>query len=195
MNNNLKEANEDFKQGRFLIITDDEDRENEGDLVIAAEHITKEAINFMITHGKGLVCIAMTGKRLDQLKIPLMTRINTENTRCQFTVSVDHKDVSTGISAEDRELTVKKLIDKDAEPKDFLIPGHVFPLRANDNGLNERQGHTEAAIKLCNLANLYEAAVICEIINHDGTMARNNDLEKFSKKHDIKIIKIKDLLG
>ena len=190
----IKDAIEDIKEGKFIIIVDDEQRENEGDLVIAAEKITAEKINFMITNGKGLVCMPIIGSRLDELKIPLMTNVNTEVTKCQFTVSVDAKNVSTGISAFDRALTIKTILDKNTKPEDLLKPGHMFPLRYNGEGVLSRAGHTEAAVDIVKLAKLYPAAVICEIINDDGTMARLGDLEKFSDKYNLKLIRIKDLV-
>ena len=134
------------------------------------------------------------GKRLDELKIPLMVEENTENTKCQFTVSVDHKDVSSGISADERALTIKKIIDKNTKPEDFLRPGHMFPLKSSENGVLERQGHTEAAVDLCKLAGLQPIAVIAEIMNDDGTMAKLPDLEEFAKKHKLSIYTIKDLI-
>lgn len=190
----IEDIVKDIKEGKFIIVVDDELRENEGDLVIAAEKADAEKINFMITHGKGLVCMPIIGSRLDELNIPLMTEINTEVTKCSFTVSIDHKDVSTGISAFDRALTIKKILDKNTKPEDLLRPGHMFPLRYEEGGVLKRAGHTEAAVDLAKLANLYPAAVICEIINDDGTMARLNDLEKFSEKYNLKIIRIKDLV-
>ncbi len=190
----VEKAIKDFKEGKFLIIVDDKDREDEGDLAIAAEKISSQKINFMISKAKGLVCISMTPERLDELKIPLMVKNNTESTRCQFTVSVDHKDAGTGISAGSRALTIRKLVDKGSKPEDFLRPGHVFPLRYNSGGLRIRQGHTEASIELCKLSGLYPAAVICEIIKEDGKMARIKYLEEFSKKHNIRILKIRNLL-
>ena len=189
----VEDVVKDIKDGKFVVIVDDENRENEGDLVIAAEKIDSDKINFMITHGKGLVCMPITGKRLDELGIELMAEDNTENTKCMFTVSVDSKDVSTGISAYDRALTVKKLIDKDSKKEDFLRPGHMFPLRYEEGGVLKRAGHTEAAVDIAKLAGLYPAAVICEIINDDGRMARLGDLEKFSEKHNLRMIRIEDL--
>jgi len=190
----IEDAVEDIKQGNFVIIVDDENRENEGDLVIAAEKIDAEKINFMIKYGRGLVCMPVIGSRLDELKIPLMTDVNTEVTKCAFTISVDAKNVSTGISAFDRALTVKTILDKKTKPKDLLRPGHMFPLRNEEGGVLARAGHTEAAVDIAKLAGLYPAAVICEIINDDGTMARLKDLEKFSEEHNLKMIKIKDLV-
>jgi len=193
MIDSIEGAIKDIKEGKFIIIVDDENRENEGDLVIAAEKIDADKINFMITHGKGLVCVPMLKERLDELGIPLMAEVNTEVTKCAFTVSVDHKDVSTGISAFDRALTIKKLIDENSKKEDFLRPGHMFPLMYKEGGVLKRKGHTEAAIDVVKLAGLYPAAVICEIINDDGTMARVDDLEKFSERFGLKIVKIKDL--
>lgn len=190
----IPSAVEDVKDGKIIIIVDDESRENEGDLVFAAEKVTSEKVNFMITHGKGLVCMPIIKSRLEELDIPLMTEENTEVTKCQFTVSVDHKDVSTGISAADRALTVKKIIDKETKPNDLLKPGHMFPLKYNGKGVIERQGHTEASVDIVKLAGLYPAAVICEMINEDGTMARLKDLEAFSSKHGLKMISIRDLV-
>lgn len=188
----IEDAVKDIKDGKFVVIVDGEDRENEGDLVIAAEKVTPEKINFMITHGRGLVCMPITGKRLDELGIELMAENNTENTKCMFTVSVDAKNVSTGISAFDRALTIKRLIDKNSKKEDFLKPGHMFPLRY-EGGVLKRAGHTEAAVDIAKLAGLYPAAVICEIINDDGRMARLEDLEKFSEKHNLRMIRIEDL--
>jgi len=190
----IEDAVKDIKDGKFIIIVDDENRENEGDLVIAAEKIDSDKINFMIKHGRGLVCVPIISSRLDELKIPLMTEENTEVTKCAFTVSVDHKNVSTGISAYDRALTIKKLIDKTSKKEDFLRPGHMFPLRYEENGVLSRAGHTEAAVDIAKLAGMYPAAVICEIINDDGRMARLEDLEKFSEKYNLRMIRIKDLV-
>ena len=195
MTASMEDVIKDIKEGKFIIIVDDEQRENEGDLVIAAEKINAEKINFMITHGKGLVCVPMLKKKLDELEIPLMIDVNTEITKCAFTVSVDHKDVSTGISAFDRALTINKLIDKNSKKEDFLKPGHMFPLRYEEGGVLKRRGHTEAAVDAVKLAGLYPAAVICEIINDDGTMARIEDLEKFSERFGLEIVRIKDLVG
>ena len=191
----IEDVVKDIKDGKLVVIVDDENRENEGDLVIAAEKIDSDKVNFMITHGKGLVCMPIIGERLDELGIKLMAENNTENTKCMFTVSVDAKDVSTGISAYDRALTIKKLIDKGSKKEDFLKPGHMFPLRYEEGGVLKRAGHTEAAIDIVKLAGLYPAAVICEIINDDGRMARLEDLEKFSEKHNLRMIRIKDLVG
>src|SRR3989339_250755 len=160
-----------LRKGEFIIITDNRDRENEGDLVIAAEKATPQKINFMIKEAGGLICVPMLGKRLDGLKLPLMTRKNTEFTKCAFTVSVDaKKGTTTGISAYDRARTIKALISNKTKPHDLAKPGHIFPLRCDARGLSKRAGHTEAAIELCKLANLYPAAVICEIIGESGRM-------------------------
>ncbi len=192
---NIKSAIEDFKKGKFLIVTDDEHRENEADLVLAAEKASPEKINFMIKNAKGLVCMPMLGSRLDELQLPLMTKINTELHKCKFTVSVDaKKGTTTGISAYDRAKTIKALIGKNTKPNDLAKPGHVFPLKYDENGLAKRAGHTEAGIELCKLANLYPAAVICEIIGDNGKMAEFDELKRMVKKFGIKIIRIEDLI-
>ena len=191
----IKDAVEDFKKGRFVIVTDDKYRENEADLVLAAEKVTPEKINFMIKNARGLVCVPMLGKRLDELKLPLMTKINTEYTKCAFTVSVDaKKGTKTGISAFDRAKTIKALIGRKTKPSDLAKPGHIFPLRYNKKGLGKRAGHTEAAIELCRLADLYPAAVICEIIGENGRMAKMPELKRFAKKHGLKVIRIMELV-
>ena len=192
---NIKDAVNDFKKGKFVIVVDDKHRENEADLVLAAEKGTPEKINFMIKNARGLVCVPMLGKRLDELKLPLMTKTNTEFTKCAFTVSLDaKKGTTTGISAFDRAKTIKALIDKKTKPGDLAKPGHIFPLRCDKKWLSKRAGHTEAAIELCKLANLYPAAVICEIIGENGKMARMAELKKFARKFNLKIIGIMDLL-
>jgi 3,4-dihydroxy 2-butanone 4-phosphate synthase/GTP cyclohydrolase II len=192
----IEKAIEDFNQGRFLIVVDDEDRENEGDLAIAAEFISADAINFMATHGRGLICTPMEARRLDDLGIEPMVGRNTAPLGTAFAVSVEarHK-VSTGISAEDRANTVKTLIDPASKPADFAKPGHTFPLRAREGGVLVRAGQTEAAVDLARMAGLYPAGVICEIMKRDGTMARMSDLERFSRKHGIGIVTIKDLIS
>ncbi len=184
----------DFKQGKFVIVIDDKNRENEADLVVAAEKVTPEKINFMIKNARGLVCVSMLGKRLDELKLPLMTKINTEFTKCAFTISVDAKTGTTGISAFDRAKTIKALIDKKTKPSDLLKPGHIFPLRCDENGLKKRNGHTEAAIELAKLARLYPAAVICEIIGENGKMAKMPELKRLANRYNLKIIRIRDLV-
>ncbi|MGB2938906.1 MAG: bifunctional 3,4-dihydroxy-2-butanone-4-phosphate synthase/GTP cyclohydrolase II [Candidatus Dormiibacterota bacterium] len=192
---NIEQAIDDVKQGKFLVVVDDEDRENEGDLFIAADFVSADAINFMATHGRGLICTPLEGSRLDDLGIEPMVGRNTAPLGTAFTVSVEarHK-VSTGISAEDRANTVKALIDPTSKPTDFSKPGHTFPLRAREGGVLVRAGQTEAAVDLARMAGLYPAGVICEIMKEDGTMARMPDLEKFSKKHGIGIVTIKDLI-
>jgi 3,4-dihydroxy 2-butanone 4-phosphate synthase/GTP cyclohydrolase II len=189
----VKDAVNDFKKGRFVIVIDDKHRENEADLVLAAEKVTPAKINFMIKHARGLVCVPMLGKRLDELKLPLMTKINTEFTKCAFTVSVDSRKGTTGISAFDRARTIKALIDKKTKPSDLARPGHIFPLRYDERGLSKRAGHTEAAIELCKLAGLYPAAVICEIIGENGKMAKMAELKRMARKFNLKVIKVKDL--
>ena len=191
----IKSAINDFKNGKFVIVVDDKHRENEADLVLAAEKVSPEKINFMIKYARGLVCVPMLGKRLDELKLPQMTKVNTEFHKCKFTVSVDYKyGTTTGISAFDRAKTIKALIDKKTKPSDLAKPGHVFPLRCDQNGFKKRHGHTEAAIELTKLANLYPAAVICEIIGEDGRMAKLPEIKKMSRKWKLKIIRIQELL-
>lgn len=191
----IKDLISDFKRGNFVIVIDDKHRENEADLVFAAEKTTPEKINFMIKHAKGLVCVPMLEKRLDELKLPQMVKTNTEFAKCAFTVSVDYKfGTTTGISAFDRSKTIKALIDKKTKPSDLAKPGHVFPLRYDKKGLKRREGHTEAAIELCRLANLYPAAVICEIIGENGKMARLPEVKRLAKKWNFKIITINDLI-
>ncbi|OGO23016.1 MAG: 3,4-dihydroxy-2-butanone-4-phosphate synthase, partial [Chloroflexi bacterium RBG_16_51_9] len=171
------------------------DRENEGDLTIAAVKVTPEAINFMATHGRGLICVPLTGKRLDELHIPMMVSDNTSKLTTAFTVSVEARyGTTTGISAADRSRTVQVLIDPKTKPDDLLMPGHVFPLRARDGGVLVRTGQTEAAVDLARLAGLYPAGVICEVMNEDGTMARMPQLEVIAKKFGLKIISVADLI-
>lgn len=192
----IEEAIEDIKKGRMVIVVDDPDRENEGDLIMAAERVTPEAINFMITHARGLVCIPVAGERLDALRVgPMVTSIAAGKDTA-FTISVDAiDDVETGISAADRATTVKKLLDPNAKPDDFRRPGHLFPLRYREGGVLVRAGHTEAAVDLARSAGLYPAGVICEIIKTDGAMARLPDLIRFAKKHSLKIITIASLIS
>jgi 3,4-dihydroxy 2-butanone 4-phosphate synthase/GTP cyclohydrolase II len=192
----IPEAIEDIKAGRFIIIVDDEDRENEGDLALAAEKVSVEAINFMIMHARGLICLPMMGERLDELKIPLMVSDNTSKFSTAFTVSVEAKHrVSTGISASDRAETAKAMIDPSTTADDLSRPGHMFPLRAREGGVLVRVGHTEAIVDLTRLAGLYPAGVICEILNEDGSMARLPQLEVIAEKFSIKIISIADLIN
>ena len=186
---------EEFRKGKFVIIVDDEDRENEGDLAFAAEMCTPEMVNFMTKYGRGLICIAMEGKRLDELKIPMMVNHNTSRFETAFTVSVEARvGTTTGISAADRCTTILKLVDKSATPEDLVMPGHMFPLRARDGGVLIRSGQTEGSVDMAKLAGLYPAGVICEIMNEDGTMARMPQLIEFGKQHGIKIISIADLI-
>lgn len=192
--NSIGEALEDIRNGKMVIVVDDEDRENEGDLVMAAEKVTPEAINFMAKYGRGLICVPMTAQRLKELDIPQMVNNNTEHQRTAFTVSVDAKAVTTGISAHERALTIKTLVDPDAKSEDIIKPGHIFPLQAKEGGVLIRAGHTEAAVDLARLAGLYPAGVICEIMNEDGTMARLPQLYEFAKKHGLKLITIADLI-
>ncbi len=192
--NTIEEAIEDIKKGKMLIVVDDEDRENEGDLLMAAEKADKEDINFMIKEGRGLVCTPLSEKRIDELELSPMVKENTETHKTAFTVSVDHKDTTTGISAGERALTIKKLVDENAKKEDFKKPGHVFPLKAKSGGVLRRAGHTEAAVDLAKLAGLKEAGVICEIIKEDGTMARLPELKEFAEEHDLKLITIADLI-
>ena len=191
----VEEAIEEIKAGRFIIVLDDENRENEGDLIIAAEKATPEAINFMVRHARGLVCMPMIGERLDELELPLMTLQNTESMQTAFTVSVDARaGTTTGISAFDRAATVRALIDPLTKRGDLMTPGHLFPLRAKEGGVLRRSGHTEACIDLARLAGLYPAGVICEIMNEDGSMARLAELEKFGERHGLKMLTIESLI-
>jgi 3,4-dihydroxy 2-butanone 4-phosphate synthase / GTP cyclohydrolase II len=192
----IPEALADLEAGKCIIIVDDEDRENEGDLCCAAQLVTPEHIAFMAKHGSGLVCTAMEAARLDQLEIQPMVENNTSRYGTAFSVSVEAKQmVTTGISAHDRAATVRHLVHPDALPGDFAKPGHTFPLRAVEGGVLKRAGQTEASVDLCRLAGLYPAGVICEVMNDDGTMARMPDLERFGAKHDVKIVAIKDLIA
>ncbi|MGH9459400.1 MAG: bifunctional 3,4-dihydroxy-2-butanone-4-phosphate synthase/GTP cyclohydrolase II [Thermoanaerobaculia bacterium] len=191
----VEEAAELFRRGQFVIIVDDEDRENEGDLAIAAEKITPEAINFMAKHGRGLICLAMTEERCEQLQLPLMVENNTSNFGTAFTVSIEARGrVTTGISARDRSETVRVAIDPHAKPSDLLRPGHVFPLRARKGGVLKRAGQTEASVDLAAIAGMTPAAVICEVMNDDGSMARLPDLTEFAMRHGLKIISVADLI-
>ena len=193
--NNIQELISDISQGKMIILMDDDDRENEGDLILAAEKVTPEAINFMATHARGLICLALNQERCDQLNLEPMVKNNGSQQRTAFTVSIEAaKGVTTGISAADRATTILAAVKKGASPKDIVQPGHVFPLRAADGGVLTRAGHTEAGLDLTKLAGLELAAVIVEIMNEDGSMARRKDLEKFSKKHELKIGTIADLI-
>ena len=191
----IDEALRELRAGRMIVVVDDEDRENEGDLTMAAEMITPETVNFMATHGRGLICLAMTGERLDELDLHAMSTDNSALGGTAFTVSIDLKrrDITTGISAYDRAQTIKMVVNPNSHAEDFARPGHVFPLRARAGGVLERRGQTEAAVDLASLAGLLPAGVICEIINDDGTMARLPDLIGFCKKHDLLMITVADL--
>ena len=192
----IEEAIADIKNGKMVIVIDDEDRENEGDLTMAAEMVTPEAINFMATYGRGLICVPMLGDQLDRLNLPLMVANNTASLSTAFTVSVDSLiGTTTGISASDRSDTIKALINEDTKPEDLGRPGHIFPLRYVDGGVLKRTGQTEASIDLCRLAGMEEAAVICEIMADDGNMARMPQLEDFAKQHDVKIVSVEDLIA
>jgi len=194
--NTIKDAIEDIKAGRFVVIVDDEGRENEGDLAIAAEAVTPEAINFMARYGRGLICMPIIGERLDELNIPLMVGDNTSKHNTAFTVSIEaKKKVSTGISAYDRAATVMAVLDPATRPDDIARPGHTFPLRAREGGVLVRAGHTEAIVDLARLAGLYPAGVICEIMNEDGTMSRLPELEVFAAEHGLKVISVADLIA
>jgi 3,4-dihydroxy 2-butanone 4-phosphate synthase/GTP cyclohydrolase II len=191
----IEEAIKDIKEGKFVIIVDDEDRENEGDLAIAAEKVTTEAVNFMVKHARGLVCMPLKGERLDELEIPMMVSHNTSKFTTAFTVSIEAKrGVTTGISAKDRAETIKAVIDPETKPSDIARPGHIFPLRAREGGVLVRTGHTEAIVDLAKMAGLYPAGVICEIMSEDGSMARLPELKEVAEKFGIKIVSIADLI-
>ena len=192
----IEEAINDIQNGKMVIVIDDEDRENEGDLTMAAEMVTPEAINFMATYGRGLICVPMLGEHLDKLNLPPMVSNNTANLSTAFTVSVDSLiGTTTGISASDRSNTIRALVDDETKPEDLGRPGHIFPLRYVDGGVLKRTGQTEASIDLCRLSGLREAAVICEIMADDGHMARMPQLEEFAQQHDIKIVSVEDLIS
>jgi 3,4-dihydroxy 2-butanone 4-phosphate synthase/GTP cyclohydrolase II len=192
----IEEAIEHFRHGRMVIIVDDEDRENEGDLAIAAEKVTPAAINFMAKHGRGLICLAMTEERCDELELPLMVRDNTSPFGTAFTVSIEARGkITTGISAADRAATVLTAIDPDTRPADLLRPGHIFPLRAKKGGVLKRAGQTESSVDLAALAGLEPAGVICEIMNDDGTMARVPDLIQVARQHGLALITVADLIS
>ena len=192
----IPEAIEDIRAGKCLIIVDDEDRENEGDLAMAAGMVTADAINFMASHGRGLICLPITGQRLDELQIPLMVQQNTSKFTTAFTVSIEAKHrVSTGISAADRAETIKAVLDPATQPEDIVRPGHMFPLRAREGGVLVRAGHTEAIVDLARLAGLYPAGVICEILNKDGSMARMPQLKRMAGRFGIKIVTVADLIA
>lgn len=193
--NTIEEAIEDIKAGKIIVVVDDEDRENEGDLLIAAERVSPEIINFMAKYGRGLICMPIIEERLKELNIHHMVEENTDNHKTAFTVSIDAEETKTGISAFERALTISKVLDPKASESDFKRPGHVFPLQARNGGVLKRAGHTEAAVDLARLSGLYPAGVICEIMNEDGTMARVPQLMEYVKEHDLKIITIADLIA
>ncbi len=193
--NTIEESLKDIAEGKIVILVDDEDRENEGDLCMAAEKVTPEAINFMAKYGRGLICLSLTLQRVEELKLPMMTDDNTSSFGTAFTVSIEAKrGVTTGISAHDRAVTILTAINPQTKAEDIARPGHVFPLRAKPGGVLQRAGQTEGSVDLARLAGLYPAGVICEIMNDDGTMARVPDLMEFAKKHNMKIITVKDLI-
>lgn len=191
----IPEALEDFRAGKMLVVVDDEDRENEGDLTIAAEKVTPDIINFMATHGRGLICLALSAERCDQLQLPLMSPNNTSNFRTAFCEAIDAASgVTTGISAADRAVTIQVCMRPDARPSDLARPGHVFPLRAREGGVLVRAGQTEAAVDLARLAGLSPGGVICEIMNSDGTMSRVPELQQFCQTHGLRMISVADLI-
>jgi 3,4-dihydroxy 2-butanone 4-phosphate synthase / GTP cyclohydrolase II len=192
----IEQSLNDLRSGRMIVIADDEDRENEGDLVIAAELVTPEVINFMATYARGLICLAMTGERLDQLELGSMVVNNTANLGTAFTVSIDARGrgVTTGISSYDRAQTILAAVDPRTRPEDLARPGHVFPLRARPQGVLERRGQTEASVDLARLAGLRHAAVICEIMNRDGSMARGSDLARFCSEHGLTMVTVAQLV-
>ncbi len=194
MFNNIKEALEELKSGNIVIVCDDESRENEGDFIALAEYATAQTINFMITHGRGLLCMPITKEYAQKLNLTPMTYNNTDNFSTAFTISVDHISTTTGISAHERLITINKILDPSSSTESFRKPGHIFPLIAKKNGVLNRAGHTEAAIDLAKLCKSKPAGLICEILNKDGTMARYDNLIKIAKKYNLKIISIKDLI-
>ena len=191
--NTIEEALEDLRRGKIILVTDDEDRENEGDFICAAQFATTENINFMATHGKGLICMPMSEEYVEKLKLPQMVENNTDNHETAFTVSIDHVTTTTGISAVERSITALACVKKDAKPEDFRRPGHMFPLKAKKNGVLERNRHTEATVDLCRLAGLKECGLCCEIMREDGTMMRTEELSKLAQQYQMKFITIKDL--
>lgn len=194
----VEEAIEEMRAGRMVIVADDEDRENEGDLICAAQRVTADHVNFMLKHARGMICVALTPERVDQLGLAPMSDVNTEEQRTAFTVSVDAAPrfgVTTGISAQDRAKTIQVLVDPATVPADLRRPGHVFPLRAREGGVLQRVGHTETAVDLARLAGLYPGGVICEILDDDGTAARRPELEKFAKRHNLKSITVAELVA
>ena len=191
--NTIEEALQDLREGKIIIVTDDEDRENEGDFICAAEFATTENVNFMATHGKGLICMPMSKEICDKLQLPQMVSNNTDNHSTAFAVSIDHVDTTTGISAVERSITAMKCVDENSKPEDFRRPGHMFPLLSKKNGVLERNGHTEATVDLMKLAGLKECGLCCEIMKKDGSMMRTSELIELSEKWNLKFITIKDL--
>ncbi|MCD5403600.1 MAG: bifunctional 3,4-dihydroxy-2-butanone-4-phosphate synthase/GTP cyclohydrolase II [Dehalococcoidia bacterium] len=193
----LEEGLEELKAGRFLIVVDDENRENEGDLVMAAEMVTPEAVNFVVTHARGLLCMPIIGERLDELQMPLMISANgSDKNQTAFTVSVDYNlNTTTGISAGDRAATILAMLDPAAKPEEFTRPGHLFPLRYHPGGVLARAGHTEAAVDLCEMVGLYPAGIVCEIMAEDGSMSRLPELERFADEHSLKILSIAQIIA
>ena len=189
----IEGALEDLKRGKIIWVTDDENRENEGDFICAAQFATTENINFMATHGKGLICMPMSEEYVEKLKLPQMVENNTDNHETAFTVSIDHITTTTGISAVERSITAIACVDENAKPEDFRRPGHMFPLKAKKNGVLERNGHTEATVDLCRLAGLKACGLCCEIMREDGTMMRTEELAKLAEHFQMKFITIKDL--
>ena len=192
--NTIEEAIWDIRNGKMVIVVDDENRENEGDIVVAAQKCTPEIVNFMASHAKGLICMPLQGKRLDELKINQMVEKNTDNHETAFTVSVDYVKTTTGISAFERAATIDAMINPETKPEEIRRPGHIFPLRYREGGVLKRTGHTEASVDLARLAGLYPAAVICEIMNDDGTMARVPQLMEFKEKYGLKIVTVAALI-
>lgn len=191
--NTIEEALQDLRDGKIIIVTDDEDRENEGDFICAAQFATPKNINFMATHAKGLICMPMSEEICDKLQFPQMVSNNTDNHSTAFTISIDHVDTTTGISALERSITAMKCVDENSKPEDFRRPGHMFPLLSKKNGVLERNGHTEAAVDLMKLAGLKECGLCCEIMREDGNMMRTTELIELSKRWNIKLITIKDI--
>ena len=193
--NTIEEAIEDIKNGKMIVTVDDEDRENEGDVIVAAQFADTEAVNFMASHAKGIICMPMTSEYTEKLGPEAMVEHNTDNHETAFTVSIDHIETTTGVSAYERSLTALKAVEDGAKPSDFRRPGHMFPLKARDGGVLKRIGHTEATVDLCRLAGLKPVGLCCEIMKEDGTMARRDDLVRFAKKYGLKIITIADLVA
>ena len=192
--NTIEEAIEDIRKGKMIVVVDDENRENEGDLVAAAEKVSPEMVNFMVKYGGGLVCLPIIGSRLEELKVDRMVMRNTDRNKTAFTVSIDARECTTGISAHERAMTIKKVLEPKAKEKDFTRPGHIFPIEYKEGGVLVRAGHTEASVDLARMAGLYPAGVICEIMNKDGSMARVPQLVEYVKEHRLKMITIADLI-